>query len=761
MAVKVTTSGNLVNQIKVKVNDVVENVTIGRVNVNGVTRIFFPDGDLENLTPPFITNTEIPNRPLTSGSVSGIGTTLTVSNGVWTVNNITVTPTAFVYQWKRGTTNVGFNINSYTPSILDRGQNISCTVTATYQGKEAISSSNVITVAQVPGTPSPPSLTRGTRQIGVSWIAPSNGGRPLTSYFLRYRVNGTSSWNTISFGSSTTQFQNQSYNITGLSNSTTYEVQISANNDEGAGLFSNSSIASTFGIPVNIVAPSISPTSFTAGITTLTANRGSWSSPDLIINTYRYIWAYSSSLSFTSSTIFSDQTRDPNQSSTVTTPNFPGFYIRLTVVANNAAGDSSPVNSIVYGPIALPPPSIPTNFQATGACNSITATWGQSTNANGYEILYGTSAVNIDNNIGTTAVFGGGATTNGTISISNPGNYYLKIRAYNVAGGVTQYSGYSLRIGPRTVSGVPGTPSGNTPEVACNALTFSWSLPANNGSTITSYIVRRTRSDNTSVDTTISSGTTAFTNRTITNSSLSSSFSYFYQVRAVNGCGNGAFSTSSASRTPAGIPTTTGSRPTLSGSFKSGTSISSGSGTWSNNGSTILNFNYTWQFAFNSGSSFSDLSTSTSNNRTIPSTLGGSPSGGQFIRSQVTATNGCGTSSNIYTSDPTAGVRIRCGDIGFASRGSSVSGCSSTQRRYSFSWGSSSGASNYYYEIRRTANNTIIDSGVVSGTSVTSPCANISTTVPWRFRVVGIPSSSYSSFNTANGDFTEVTGTGW
>jgi hypothetical protein len=132
------------------------------------------------------------------------------------------------------------------------------------------------------------------------------------------------------------------------------------------------------------------------------------------------------------------------------------------------------------------------------------------------------------------------------------------------------------------------------------------------------------------------------------------------------------------------------------------------------------------------------------------------------MRAQITATNGCGISSDQYTSDPTDGVRIRCGDIGFASRGSSsTTGCTSTQRRYSFSWGTSSGASNYYYEIRRTANDTLVDSGVVSGTSVTSVCLSTSTTIAWKFRVVGIATSTYSASNTANGDFREITGTGW
>ncbi len=761
MAVKVNSSGNTVNTIKVMSGNVVRDVIIGRVNVSGTTRIFFPDGNLENLTQPLITNPNSPNAAITSDNRIGAGsaTTLSVSNGVWTVNSVIVTPTSFVYAWKQNGTSVGGNFNTYTPNILDRGGTITCTVTATYQGKIAsANSSNTILVASLPGTPSAPTLTRGIRQITVNWGTVTTGGLPLDYYEVRRRPSGTSSWTSTFINSGTSAFDNREYTITGLSDNTAYEVQVAAANTEGQGNFSNTSTASTYAVPVNTVAPSISPTSFTAGTTTLTANRGSWSS-ELIINTYRYYWAYSSTSSFSSYTIFADQTRDPSQSSTVTTPDLPGYYIRLTVVATNAVGDSAAADSIVYGPIAVPAPSVPTNFNATGACNQLNCTWGASTYANGYEILYDTSAVNIDNNNGATATFGGGSTTSGSISIATSGSYYLKIRAYNING---VYSAYSNRIGPITVNGVPGVPTVNTPEIACSALTVTWSLPDSNGSTITEYTVRRTRSDGSSTTIIISSGTSSFTNRSYTSTGLSSSFSYYFEVRATNGCGNSSYSSPSASRTPAGVPITTGTRPVLSGSFKSGTSISSTTGSWSSNGSTITSYEYTWQFRFNTGSSWTDLSTSSVNNRTIPSTLGGSPSGGQFIRNQVRANNGCGQSTDVYTSLPTDGERIRCGDIGFASRGSSsTTGCLSTQRRYSFSWGTSSGASNYYYEIRRTANDTLIDSGVVSGTSVTSVCASISSAIIWKFRVVGIPSSSYSASNTANGDFTEITGTGW
>jgi hypothetical protein len=52
---------------------------------------------------------------------AGVGTLLTVDNGVWTN-----TPTSFSYQWKRNTTNIGTNAATYTTVTADNGQPITC-----------------------------------------------------------------------------------------------------------------------------------------------------------------------------------------------------------------------------------------------------------------------------------------------------------------------------------------------------------------------------------------------------------------------------------------------------------------------------------------------------------------------------------------------------------------------------------------------------------------------------------------------------------
>jgi hypothetical protein len=750
MAIKVNSNGDNVTAIKVRDGGVVQNVAIGRVNVNGAIRIFWPDGDLELDTAPVITYSNSPQAALT-------GQPMTVSNGTWKVNNVPVIPNSFVYQWKRGTTNVGIN-NNYTPTISDRGGIITCTVTATYQGKIATATSNSVLVANLPGTPNAPTLTRGTRQLTVQWDpVATTGGTSLTSYAVRHRQLGTSAWTTIFFSSSTTEFQERRYIISPLGNGITYEVQVAAANAEGQGSFSASSTASTFGVPINTSIPTISFSgTLRAGTTLLTANRGAWSS-DAQINSYQYLWAISSTSSFASFTYFKTETLSPTQTSTAIVPiDAGGKYIRLTVVATNSVGDSAPANSSPTDEIRFPLPPAPTNFSATAGCNAINCTWGQSLYANGYQILYGTNATNIDNNIGNTIIFGGGSTTNGQITNVNPGLYYLKIRAYNING---DFGPYSLMISPSSnVRGIPEAPTINTPTVGCNQINVTWNVPSNdNGSPITRYTLRRIGSDGSEFIENISSGTTQFSNRSVTQTGLSANFTYRYQVLARNACGDGPYSSLTTSVRPLTVPTKGSVRPVLSGSFKCGNTVSSPSGNWTNE----TTYRYEWQYNPGSGFNTAQINTTTqvTNNYNIPSTIVPLTTlVGSNLRTQVLGQNACGgaldANGNLdpYTSDPTGGVLIRSGDIGTLTRGPAEN--SGSLRRYTFTWGISVGATRYYYELRRGG----VPEYATTTTARSWTSPYLTTGENWTFRVKGINGTISTGNNASDGDLIIIDG---
>ena len=85
-----------------------------------------------------------------------------------------------------------------------------------------------------------PSSIDPTTALDVNWTAPAENGAPITEYDVRYREAGTTAWRDHALngaGASTT--------VTGLTATTTYEVQVLARNSEGAGDWSDSGRGAT------------------------------------------------------------------------------------------------------------------------------------------------------------------------------------------------------------------------------------------------------------------------------------------------------------------------------------------------------------------------------------------------------------------------------------------------------------------------------------------------------------------------------------
>ncbi len=103
----------------------------------------------------------------------------------------------------------------------------------------------VTDVNEPPAAPAAPKVRANsadpTGALDVSWTAPDMTGKPpITDYDVRYRKSGESAWTGHAFtgtGTSTT--------ITGLTADTSYEVQVRAANDEGAGPWSATATAKT------------------------------------------------------------------------------------------------------------------------------------------------------------------------------------------------------------------------------------------------------------------------------------------------------------------------------------------------------------------------------------------------------------------------------------------------------------------------------------------------------------------------------------
>ena len=128
---------------------------------------------------------------------------------------------------------------SYTTVVTASDGSLSATHTVT------ISVNDLAEPPPAPAAPTVNAVDGNPTSLQVSWSAPSTSGIPaITGYDVRYQVQLSGSWNTLSFSGTT-----RAATITGLSPSTTYEVQVRARNHEGTGGWSPSDTGTT-GAPV-------------------------------------------------------------------------------------------------------------------------------------------------------------------------------------------------------------------------------------------------------------------------------------------------------------------------------------------------------------------------------------------------------------------------------------------------------------------------------------------------------------------------------
>ena len=83
---------------------------------------------------------EVIDAPVVSGSTS-VGSTLTSTKGNWRNS-----PDTYAYAWKRGSTAIGTNADTYDIVAGDSGSSLSCEVTATNNAGSASATSNAIAI---------------------------------------------------------------------------------------------------------------------------------------------------------------------------------------------------------------------------------------------------------------------------------------------------------------------------------------------------------------------------------------------------------------------------------------------------------------------------------------------------------------------------------------------------------------------------------------------------------------------------------------
>ena len=138
--------------------------------------------------------------------------------------------------------------NFEDPQDTDTGNDYVVDVTATSgTGTREMTATQTITVTvtdvdtEAPGKPGTPTVSAASAtSLSVSWSAPSNAGPAITDYDVQYRAGTSGAWSDGGHvGTATTA------TLTGLSEDTSYQVQVRATNAEGTGDWSDSGSGTT------------------------------------------------------------------------------------------------------------------------------------------------------------------------------------------------------------------------------------------------------------------------------------------------------------------------------------------------------------------------------------------------------------------------------------------------------------------------------------------------------------------------------------
>ena len=373
-------------------------------------------------------------------------------------------------------------------------------------------------VEEPPGRPAAPSVTAvdgSPTSLSVNWTAPTNTGPAIDNYDLRYREGTSGSW--------TNGPQNQtgtSATIPGLTESTSYQVQVLARNAEGDSPWSPSGSGQTGALG----APDV-PTS-------LSATRGnrqvmlSWVQPSggAEVTGYEYELDGSGTWISTGST---------DTTTTVTGLTNGQSYTFKVRAVNSAGASAASIASASVTPATVP--GAPTGLSATVSDQRVDLIWTAPASNGGqsitdYEYEQGGS--------GTWISTGGTATSYMVHNLTNGQPYRFRVRAVNSVGAGAA-SAASPNITPATE---PGAPTGLGATVSDQEVDLIWTAPASNGgATILRYEYELDLSGPWT-----STGGTA-TSYTVTG--LTNGQAYTFRVRAVNRVGAGGVS-NSQSATP-------------------------------------------------------------------------------------------------------------------------------------------------------------------------------------------------------------------
>ena len=422
-----------------------------------------------------------------------------------------------------------------------------------YLGTDSSTASTTIAITDKPATVSSVTPEPGNGQVRLFWSPPAANGSSITDYVIEYKLDTATSWTTFADGTNTLT----TVDVTGLTNGLLYNFRVSAKNAVGTGTAS-AVVKQTPGVPLQVIGLVLG-----SGNARLTA---SWTAPSdngSPITGYTVQYATSSGGTYTT---FSRSNALALSETVTGLTNSATYFVKVTAVNANGAGAASAISSIKVGLAGKP-----LNFRLdTYTATTVKLLWDAPTQTGSGITAYKVRQRVLPSGSWSTPVSAGATTTYTYTSLSAGSAYEFAVLAVTAAGD-GEYTD-TITATPR---GVPAAPSLHTMTAVAGEMTLGWTAPSTNGSPITDYTIRyKKASESTWTEVSKGAATTGYVV-----SGLQAATSYNFGVRAVNGEGAGAWS-SSGTATSGSAPTVTavvwssGSRGPGGTFYISGTSFS-------------------------------------------------------------------------------------------------------------------------------------------------------------------------------------------
>ncbi len=233
-------------------------------------------------------------------------------------------------------------------------------------------------------------------------------------------------------------------------------------------------------------------------------------------------------------------THDPDGTASITASMWFDGADAPAGYASVSWSSGSPFNLTTFtGPGTPTAPSLTRSVSTSIGVTSATTTAG-SAPITRYEYDYSTDGTSWGSHV--TSL---GSGTTGTITgLTSTQGYYVRTRAISYAGIVDGW-GYGDWSASTFIAGVPSTPDAPTiSNVVTNTLTLTWTAPAGNGATISSYRIEATTDD----EATWSTLASGIASTTYNATGLTIAATYKFRIIAINSTGESSPGSSSAAQ---------------------------------------------------------------------------------------------------------------------------------------------------------------------------------------------------------------------